>query len=97
MVLQLWAETGVIGASLVAAAIVLAAFRMQQPRFLGVAGFLAAALAGQFMAVALASFDLWNDWWWACAGLLAALTVVMARAEAIDDPARMLPAPQRVE
>jgi O-antigen ligase len=97
MALQLWAETGVIGAALVAAAIVLAAFRMPQPRFLGVAGFLAAALAGQFMAIALVSFDLWNDWWWACAGLLGALTVVMARAEAIDDPARMLPAPQRIE
>lgn len=89
-VLQLWAESGAIGASLVAITILLAGFRMPEPRRLGVAGFLAAALAGQFMAIALASFDLWNDWWWACAGLLAALTVVMARAEAIDDPGRML-------
>ena len=97
MVLQLWAETGAIGASLVALTILLVAFRMPQPRFMGVAGFLAAALAGQFMAVALVSFDLWNDWWWAAAGLMAAFIVVMARAEAIDDPARMLPAPQRVE
>jgi O-antigen ligase len=93
MVLQLWAETGAIGATLVAVAILLAAFRMPQPRALGVAGFLAAALAGGFMAIALVSFDLWNDWWWACAGLLAVLTVVMARAEAIDQPSRMLPAP----
>jgi O-antigen ligase len=93
MVLQLWAETGAIGASLVVVAILSASFRMPQPRALSVAGFLAAALAGQFMAIALVSFDLWNDWWWATAGLLAALIVVMARAEAIDDPGRMLPAP----
>jgi hypothetical protein len=91
MVLQLWAESGAIGASLVAITLLLAGFRMPEPRRLGVAGFLAAALAGQFMAIALVSFDLWNDWWWACAGLLAALTVVMARAEATDDPGRMLP------
>ncbi len=93
MALQLWAETGAIGASLVAIAILLAAFRMPQPRALGVAGFLAAALAGQFMAIALVSFDLWNPWWWAVTGLLAALIVVMARAETIDDPGRLLPAP----
>ena len=92
MVLQLWAETGAIGATLVAVTVLLAGFRMPQPRTLGVAGFLAAALGGQFMAIALVSFDLWNDWWWACAGLLAVLIVVMARAEVIDNPARLLPA-----
>jgi O-antigen ligase len=92
MVLQLWAETGAIGATLVAVTILLAGFRMPEPRTLGVAGFLAAALAGQFMAIGLVSFDLWNDWWWACAGLLAALTVVMMRAETIDQPSRLLTA-----
>jgi O-antigen ligase len=92
MVLQLWAETGAIGATLVAVTVLLAGFRMPQPRVLGVSGFLAAALGGQFMAIALVSFDLWNDWWWACAGLLAALIVVMRRANIIDDPARLLPA-----
>jgi hypothetical protein len=94
MVLQLWAETGAIGASLVVVTLLAVGFRMPQPRALGVAGFLAAALAGQFMAIALVSFDLWNDWWWSAGGLLAALIVVMARAEAIDDPGRMLPSPE---
>jgi O-antigen ligase len=92
MILQLWAETGAIGAGLVSIAIIMAAFRMPQPRVLGVAGFLAAALAGQFMAVALVSFDLWNDWWWSCAGLLSAMIVVMFRAETIDQPSRILAA-----
>ncbi len=96
MVLQLWAEAGGVGAALVAIAIMLAGFRMPQPRALGVAGFLAAALAGQFMAIALVSFDLWNDWWWSCAGLLAAMIVVMARAEAIDQPSRILSSPEKM-
>ena len=93
MVLQLWAETGAIGAALVAIAVLIAGFRMPAPRNLGVAGFLAAALAGQFMAIGLVSFDLWNDWWWATAAFLAAFTVVVYRAETIDQPARILPAP----
>ncbi len=91
MVLQLWAEGGAIGASLLAATLIFIGFRMPEPRRLGVAGFLAAALAGQFMAIALVSFDAWNDWWWAAAGLLAVLTVVMWRAE--TPPPRALPAP----
>ncbi len=93
MVLQLWAETGAIGAGLLGATIAAAGFRMPEPRRLSVAGYLAAALAGQFMAIALVSFDLWNDWWWACAGLLAALIVAMGRAEAIEDPGRLLANP----
>jgi O-antigen ligase len=94
MMLQLWAETGAIGATLVSLAILLAAFRMPAPRTLGVAGFLAAALAGQFTAIALVSFDLWNDWWWSCAGLLACMIVVIARAEQIEaGESRLLPSP----
>jgi O-antigen ligase len=92
MTLQIWAETGGIGASLFALAIVLVAFRMPEPRRLGVSGFLAAALAAQFMSVGILSFDLWNNWLWACGGIVAALIVAMARAEAIEDPSR-LPAP----
>ncbi len=94
MILQLWAETGFVGAALVSLAIVTGSWRMPQPRVLGVSGYLAAALAGGFVSVALVSFDLWNDWWWACAGLLATFIVVMARAETIDDPGRILPTPE---
>jgi O-antigen ligase len=47
MVLQLWAESGAIGATLVALAILCASFRMPRPGKLGVSGYLAAALAGQ--------------------------------------------------
>lgn len=93
MVMQLWVETGLIGAALVAMTVVAVGFRMPAPRALGVAGYLAAALAGGFMAIALVSFDLWNDWWWSCAGMIAAISVVMLRAETIESPSRILAAP----
>jgi O-antigen ligase len=84
MALQIWVETGVFGAAIFAIMILMVAFRMPEPRRLGVPGFLAAALAGQFLAIGL-SFDLWNDWLWSCAGLLAAMFVVVARAEAAEE------------
>jgi O-antigen ligase len=84
MALQVWVEAGAFGAAIFAILILMVAFRMPEPRRLGVAGFLAAALAGQFLAIGL-SFDLWNDWLWACAGILAAMFVVVARAESATE------------
>jgi O-antigen ligase len=83
MALQIWVEMGMFGAAIFAILILLVAFRLPEPRRLGVAGFLVAALAGQFVAIGL-SFDLWNDWLWACAGILATLFVVISRAEAAE-------------
>jgi O-antigen ligase len=85
MALQIWVELGVFGAAIFALMVILVSFRMPEPEKMGVPGFLAAALAGQFVAISL-SFDLWNDWLWACAGILATFFVVMARTEADDDP-----------
>jgi O-antigen ligase len=85
MALQIWVELGVFGAAIFALMIILISFRLPDPSKLGVPGFLAAALAGQFVAISL-SFDLWNDWLWACAGILAAMFVVIARTEADDAP-----------
>lgn len=87
MTLQLWAETGAIGASLLSLAIVLAGWRMGDARKLGAAGFKAAAVVGVMTAVASVSFDLWNDWWWAVGGLLAVLAVAtpaVARSQPRD-------------
>lgn len=75
MLLQLWAETGAIGASLMSLAVILAGWRMGDAGRLGIGGLKAAALAGAMTAVAAVSFDLWNDWWWAFGGLLAILAV----------------------
>ena len=84
MALQLWVELGVFGPAIFALMVILVSFRLPEPGRLGLPGFLAAALAGQFVAISL-SFDLWNDWLWACAGILATMFVIIARTEAVDD------------
>ena len=51
--LQIWAETGGIGAGLLSLAVIFFTFRLPAPRYLSVAGFLGAALAGQFFSIGL--------------------------------------------
>lgn len=75
MLLQLWAETGVVGAGLVSLTVLLAAFRLPRPDLLGLAAPRVVAIIGGFMATWV-SFDLWNEAWWAVCALLAVLTVV---------------------
>lgn len=70
MTLQLWAETGAVGAGLLSLAILLLGWRLPSGERLGLAGLRAAGLAGGMMVVACVSFDLWNEWWWAVGGLL---------------------------
>jgi O-antigen ligase len=89
MTLQLWAETGVIGAALLAGAILLAGWRMPAPAQLGRTGWRAAGLAAALFANACVSFDLWNAGWWGMAGFLAVLIVAQARpAELEASPAQ---------
>lgn len=85
MLLQLWAETGLIGAALAAVTILLVAWRLPRPEVLGPATPRIAAIVGAFCA-SLVSFDLWNESWWAVFGLLTVLTAVHYRlhASAID-------------
>ncbi|MBP9233826.1 MAG: acyltransferase family protein [Hyphomonadaceae bacterium] len=78
MLLQLWAETGAIGAALVAAIVVLVAWRLPRPDELGPATPRIAAIVGGFCA-SWVSFDLWNEAWWAVFCLLAVLTVIYFR------------------
>lgn len=81
MLLQLWAETGLIGAALAAATILLVAWRLPRPELLGPATPRIAVIVGAFCA-SLVSFDLWNESWWAVFGLLAVLTAVHYRLHA---------------
>lgn len=78
MLLQLWAETGAIGAALLAVALVLAAWRLPSPEKLGLAAPRLAGLAGGAAAIACVSFDLWNEWWWALVGLMGVLCAIAA-------------------
>lgn len=78
MLLQLWAETGLVGAVLVAAVLVLVAWRLPKPGALGPAMPRIAAIIGGFCA-SLISFDLWNEAWWAVFCLLGVLSAVYYR------------------
>lgn len=73
MALQLWAETGLIGAGLLAAAILLVSLRLPTPAALGMVAPRVATLAGVMAAIGCVSFDLWNEWWWGVGALLAVL------------------------
>lgn len=83
MALQLWAETGLVGALLLSAAIMLLAFRLPQPAALGSTATRIAALAGVVVAIGMVSFDLWNVTWWGVVSILAVLCAVHARTRPI--------------
>jgi O-antigen ligase len=80
MPLQVWAEGGAIGALLLSALILLAGRRMPSPNSLGRLKYSVAAFVAIVSIVCFVSFDLWNEWWWAVVGHLAALLVLRDRA-----------------
>ena len=79
MALQLWAETGLVGALLLSAAIMLAAFRLPTPAQLRSTAPRIAVLAGVVLAIGVVSYDLWNPGWWGVVSILAVLCVAHAR------------------
>jgi peptidoglycan/LPS O-acetylase OafA/YrhL/O-antigen ligase len=91
MALQLWAETGLVGAILLSLAIVLAGWRLPAPGRLGDGGLRAAALVGGMMVICFVSFDLWREWWWAVGGLLAVLALCQPAGEARPGEAAAAP------
>ncbi len=82
MTLQLWAETGLVGATLLSVAIMLVAFRLPKPEQLGPTAPRMAMLAGAVLAVGVVSFDLWNAAWWGVVSILAVLCVAHLRTRA---------------
>lgn len=78
MLVQLWVETGAIGAGLLSLAILAAGWRLSSAQR-SVAMMKGAALAGGAFAIACVSFDLWNDMFWASCGLIAVLIVCTPR------------------
>lgn len=80
MVLQLWAETGAVGAGLLSLALLLVGWRLSGEKRNSVT-LRSAALAGGVFAIAFVSFDLWNDMFWAAVGLIALLIVCTPRIQ----------------
>lgn len=79
MLVQLWVETGAIGAGLLSLAILAAGWRLSSAQR-SAAMMKGAGLAGGAFAIACVSFDLWNDMFWASCGLIAVLIVFTPRS-----------------
>ena len=80
MALQLWAETGAVGALLAALSLVLLAWRLPAPGALnptaryGLAGFIGAALI-----MFSFSYSVWNEAFWASLALISCAIILMAK------------------
>lgn len=80
MPLQIWAETGMIGASLAAMALFLFGWRLKAPEdWSPVTRYAAAGLIGICIAVCNFSYSMWNEAFWASAILAAAVILLQAR------------------
>lgn len=90
MLLHIWAETGLIGAGLLAATFVLFGRSLPTPAEAGPAAYAGAATVAVLLVNCSVSFDPWNDWWWAAAGFCAAALAAISRLP------RAAPAPEPI-
>lgn len=88
MPLQIWAETGFIGALLSAAAFFCLAFRFRDTTaWTPIIRYGAAGLIGVTLTFCSLSYSLWNEAFWASVALAAAVIILQARQEADREPA----------
>ena len=82
MALQLWAETGAVGALLAAAALILLAWRLPAPGEMDpTARYAMAGFTGAALVMFSFSYSLWNEAFWASLTLLSGAIILMARRE----------------
>lgn len=83
MALQVWAETGAIGAVLLAAAILALGWRLK-PAFAWslTSRYAAAGLAGVVLAMFSFAYSMWNEAFWASVALAFAVILLQARRDA---------------
>jgi len=80
MALQIWAETGMIGAVLAALSLVALAFHLPRPAELRPEiRFAAAGLAGAAASIFSFAYSLWNEGFWASLALAAAAIILWHR------------------
>ncbi len=85
MALELWAETGGIGAILSAVAIVLLAKRLPEPHTIApVRRYVAAGLIGGMMSLFIVAYSIWNEAYWAMVALATAGLFLFPRFPEID-------------
>lgn len=80
MALQIWSETGLIGAALAAAVLIAIGFLLPSPKSLPAsARYATAGLVGAATIAFSVSYSVWNDAYWASLTLLAGIIIIMAR------------------
>ena len=85
MALEIWAETGGIGAILSALAIVLLANRLPDPSTIApVRRYVAAGLIGGMMSLFIVAYSVWNEAYWAMVALATAGLFLFPRFPEID-------------
>ena len=90
MPLQIWAETGAIGAALAAAFLFFLGWRLRPPQdWSPVTKYAAAGLIGVCLAIGSFAYSMWNEAFWGSVVLAAAVIVLQARHQngASRDPA----------
>jgi len=82
MALQIWAETGLVGAGLVALALVLFGWRLRPPgEWSPISRYGAAGLAGAVLAIFSFAYSMWNEAFWASVAVAAAVVLLQARQD----------------
>jgi hypothetical protein len=80
MALQIWAETGLTGAWLVAVSLVALSLHLPRPQDLRAEiRFAAAGLAGAATVIFSFAYSLWNEGFWAALALMAAAIILWHR------------------
>lgn len=80
MALQVWAETGMVGASLAAIFILFLGWRLKSPKdWPPISRYAAAGLIGICFALSSFSLSMWNEAYWASVVLVAAVILLQAR------------------
>jgi O-antigen ligase len=82
MPLQIWVETGAIGAFLAALAVLLFGFRLKMPfEWPAVSRYAAAGLIGIAFSICSFSYSMWNEAFWASLALAAGVILLHARQD----------------
>ena len=82
MALQIWAETGMVGAFLVALAILLLGWRLRAPSdWSPISRYAAAGLTGAALAMFSFAYSMWNEAFWASVAVAAAVILLQARQD----------------
>lgn len=90
MALQIWSETGLIGAALAAVTLIAIGFRLPCPKSLPPsARYAAAGLVGAATIAFSVSYSAWNDSYWASLTLLAGIIIIMARGRPAEPEVKL--------